>query len=996
MMKIQIYLFLFLLTGSFFVSCKEKIEHETDYTQFVNPFVGTDFHGHTFPGAIAPFGMIQVSPDSRLEGWDGCSAYHYSDSLIYGFSHTHLSGTGCSDYGDVLLMPFNSTPSVINTEYARPFSHDHENASPGYYSVLLNPAKPNDSINSDILVELTSSTRVALHRYTFEKGVGKKGVIIDLQHRDEVLASTIVFNKENNNIYGIRKSAAWNPHQQLAFSFLFSQPIEKVVFYKDNYTWNSPDKIEGLNCKAVLYFNDTVTSIVVKAAISANTSEENAALKNHEEVAGFDFDKVRNETNRLWNRELGKIEVFSPDVEKKKVFYTAMYHAFIAPNLFTDINGDYLGHDGKLHHTEGEDIYTVFSLWDTYRALHPLLNIIDQNRSKDFIYTFMKNYEQGGMLPVWELAGYETWCMIGYHSVPVIYDAYQKGFVTHNSEQLLKAMIHSAKLNKLGRPEYAKYGYIPGDMEHEDVSKTLEYAYDDWCITQFAKTIGNHSVYKSFAERAQYWKNIMDKNGFMHTVTNGAYINTFNPTEINNHITEGNSWQYSTYVPHDFNTWIDFIGGAQNANDFLDSLFYTSSNTTGRQQVDVTGLIGQYAHGNEPSHHAAYLYNYVGKAYKTQLMVRKIMKELYTSKPDGLCGNEDCGQMSAWYIFSAMGFYPVCPGDNQYIMGSPIFDRVIIHLENGKDFTVECKNQSDKNIYIKSANLNGRSYNKSFINYDDIKNGGTLKLLMSSTPNKYFGKNPKDRPVSKMKEEPIVINPTVTPSKMMFIDTVEVSLSVIHGAAVEIFYTLDGTLPSKLSKKYITPITLSSSCIVRSVAYNPNNGLYSKVTDSKFIKSNKDKKIEIKSHCSSMYTAGGADALIDNLRGKKHFSLGGWQGYQGEDFEAVVDLGKTKELTLLGAGFLQAIRSWIVFPTSVSFDISEDGVLYKNYGVYKNTFPVRNEEEIIQDFTVSKSDKARYIRIKAKNFGKLPEWHLGAGGEAFIFIDEILINTKEE
>lgn len=986
----------FILLAALFAACstQPKTEPDTHFTQYVNPLVGTDFHGHTYPGALLPFGMVQVSPDTRLDGWDGCSGYHYSDDLVYGFTHTHLSGTGCLDYGDVLLMPFTQNASVINTEYASKFSHDNETAQAGYYAVTLD--------KNNVKVELTASQRVALHRYTFPESSEKKGVIVDLKHRDLVLESNIYYDESTNSLSGIRNSKSWNDNQQLAFSILFSQPIERVDYYVNDQLVDNVEKIEGKNCKAAVYFADNTKEIVLKVAISANTQEPLAAMKNHAEVVDFDFERVRAEADAIWNKELGKIVVETNDVEKKKVFYTAMYHSFTAPYLFTDIDGTYLGQDGKIHKAEGANVYTVFSLWDTYRALHPLMTLIDRERTKDFLYTFMRHYEEGGMLPVWELAGFETWCMIGYHSVPVILDAYRKGLTNYDPEEMLKAMIHSAKLNKLGRPEYEKYGYIPADMEHEDVSKTLEYAFDDWAIAQFAKEIGNEEIYKEFTERCQFYKNLLDFNGFMHSKMNGAFEEPFNPAEVNNRFTEGNSWQYSTYVPHDLATYIELLGGRDVAEAHFDSLFHTSMELSGRHQVDVTGLIGQYAHGNEPSHHAAYLYNYLGKPWKTQELVRKIMRELYTSKPDGLCGNEDCGQMSAWYVLSAMGFYPVAPGDNQYVIGSPVFDKVTLNLENGKQFVITCKNQNDQNIYIKSAKLNGKSLERSYLTFDDIKDGGSLSLEMSSQPNKNLWCADAAIPHSLVDEYLITTVPIISPATKTFRDQVEIEIRLYEPAVKGdskmqypaqtdvIYYTLDGSEPTKESTKYTTPVTITNNSTLKAVAWNEKSG-YSKVVESEFVKFEQDKFIEILSTYSPLYTAGGDDGLIDNIRGKSNFGLGGWQGYWGTDFEAIVDLSEVKEIREIGAGFLQATRAWIFFPTEVTFEISDDKVNFKPYGKIKNSHPFHDETQITDDFMVKKTAKARYIRVKAKNFGKLPEWHLGYGGDAYIFIDEIIV-----
>lgn len=987
MKKLTAFLFIFL----FFVSLNAQYDIPT---QYVNPFVGTDFHGHTFPGAIVPFGAVQLSPDTRLKGWDGCSAYHYSDSIIYGFSHTHLSGTGASDYADILLMPFAGIPSVINTEYCSKFSHENETAEPGYYSVKLD--------KDDISVELTASQYVGVHRYLFPSSRSKKGFIIDLQHRDIVNSSSLR-KVSQNEIVGFRDSKAWNPHQYIAFSLQTTREIEKIEYYVDNKLVTVIDTIgiAGKNCKAIVYFKDDIKNVEIKVAISG--VDIPGAQNNMKEVKGLRFSSVKANAQKSWENELIKIKVETPDLELKRTFYTALYHCFVAPCLFSDLDGRYRGHDQKIYTVEeGRKMYTVFSLWDTYRALHPLLTLIDRERTKDFIYSFTKHYEQGGMLPVWELAAYETWCMIGYHSVPVILDAYIKDITNFDTEKMLQAMIHSAKLKKLGRPEFEQYGYIPGDKEHESVSKTLEYAYDDWCIAQFAKKIGNTAVYNEFITRAQYYKNIIDRNGFMHQKVNGAFVKPFNPSEVNNYFTEANSWQYSTYVPHDFETYTNIIGGEKVAIAFLDSLFSTSSELGGRKQVDITGLIGQYAHGNEPSHHAAYLYSYLGMPWKTQEMTRKIMQTLYTSKPDGLCGNEDCGQMSAWYVLSSLGFYPVCPGDNQYILGSPMFDKATIQLENGKNIMIWCNNQKPEHGYLSSILLNQEKLARSYFTYDDIKNGAFFEITMSKIPNKAFGRAKENRPISKV-EPTITMVPYFANSKKTFQDSLLVELRLYSPASRlrdrtvsypratdKVYFTTDGSTPTINSKLYEEGFYISTATTIKAVAYNPTTGL-SKVIEGVYSQFEKDKSINIKSKYGSQYTAGGDDGLIDNVRGTTNFSLGGWQGYQNQDFEAIVDLHSVKEINKIGAGFLQNIASWIWFPKEVTFEISDDNINFSLYGKVDNKFPDNNYESQIEDFTVKKKANARYVRVKAKNYGTIPSWHLGDGGAAHIFIDEIII-----
>ena len=731
-------------------------------SQYVNPFVGTAEHGHTYPGAILPFGAIQLSPDTRLDGWDGCSGYHYSDSRIYGFSHTHLSGTGCSDYGDILVTPFIGDPSVVNEKYALSFSHKNENAEPGYYVVKF---------DNGITAEMTAANYVGVHRYTFPKE-GKHGIIVDLQHRDKTLESSMTMKA--NDLVGYRRSEAWNDDQYCAFSLKTSVPAESVVYYVDDKPVNVKE-IKGTNCKAVLYFPERVKEVTVKVAISAVDVE--GAINNQTEVRDFNFDKVHKNATGIWNKELGKIDVSSDNEEFLRVFYTALYHCFTSPYLYSDLDGRYRGEDNRIHKVEGgHKVYTVFSLWDTYRTLHPLLNIIDQKRSGDFLYTFMNQYRQSGYLPMWELSAYETWCMIGYHAVPVVLDAYVKGIKDFSAEEMLKAMITTANLNKLGRPEYAKYGFVPGNMENESVSKTLEYAYDDWCIAMFARAIGDNSIYDEYIRRAQSYKNLIDNNGFMHGRMNGGFATPFNPREVNNFYTEANCWQYTTYVPHDFTTYIEMMGGPNRMERFLDRLFNSSSEMAGRDQADITGVIGQYAHGNEPSHHAAYLYNYVGKPDKTQAMVKKILTSLYSSKPDGLCGNEDCGQMSAWYVMSSLGFYPVCPGSNQYVIGYPLFKKAVVRLENGKEITIL---KDSEKPYIQSVKLNNKPLTRSYITYEEISNGATIEFVMGDAPSATWGVGDGNEPVAQIDlKKRIVPVPVFSTDKSSFQDKTRIAIRV--------------------------------------------------------------------------------------------------------------------------------------------------------------------------------------------------------------------------
>ena len=979
-------------------------------SQYVNPFVGTAEHGHTYPGAILPFGAIQLSPDTRLDGWDGCSGYHYSDSRIYGFSHTHLSGTGCSDYGDILVTPFIGDPSVVNEKYALSFSHKNENAEPGYYVVKF---------DNGITAEMTAANYVGVHRYTFPKE-GKHGIIVDLQHRDKTLESSMTMKA--NDLVGYRRSEAWNDDQYCAFSLKTSVPAESVVYYVDDKPVNVKE-IKGTNCKAVLYFPERVKEVTVKVAISAVDVE--GAINNQTEVRDFNFDKVHKNATGIWNKELGKIDVSSDNEEFLRVFYTALYHCFTSPYLYSDLDGRYRGEDNRIHKVEGgHKVYTVFSLWDTYRTLHPLLNIIDQKRSGDFLYTFMNQYRQSGYLPMWELSAYETWCMIGYHAVPVVLDAYVKGIKDFSAEEMLKAMITTANLNKLGRPEYAKYGFVPGNMENESVSKTLEYAYDDWCIAMFARAIGDNSIYDEYIRRAQSYKNLIDNNGFMHGRMNGGFATPFNPREVNNFYTEANCWQYTTYVPHDFTTYIEMMGGPNRMERFLDRLFNSSSEMAGRDQADITGVIGQYAHGNEPSHHAAYLYNYVGKPDKTQAMVKKILTSLYSSKPDGLCGNEDCGQMSAWYVMSSLGFYPVCPGSNQYVIGYPLFKKAVVRLENGKEITIL---KDSEKPYIQSVKLNNKPLTRSYITYEEISNGATIEFVMGDAPSATWGVGDGNEPVAQIDlKKRIVPVPVFSTDKSSFQDKTRIAIRVpevnlddktrkvtpeqkakqdkpmpvqqtkkpirvlaLDNNHYEIFYTLDGRDPSpKTGIQYKEPIVIDKDVTIKAIAVDAK-GNQSKVAEAHYVRYTRDKDLTYLTKPDPQYFAGGEVGLVDNLRGKVNYRIGGWQGFT-TDCEVVIDLREKKPVSQVGAGCLEEQRAWIFYPQSMEVYVSEDGKNYKSFG--KTTLNVtRSEGAHIQDLVVKGKANARYVKIVIKNYGKLPEWHLSAGQQSWLFVDEVWV-----
>ena len=831
-------------------------------TRFADPFVGTGAHGHTFPGAVAPFGMIQLSPDTRtLEGdWDGCSGYHYSDSTIYGFSHTHLSGTGCDDWCDVLVSPGAST-----------FRHSREKAEPGFYSVRL---------DNGVRVRLAAGTRSAMHEYTFSKGPAR--LTVDLRHRDRLDEWEI--NYGPNWCSGKRVSSSWAQRQHVYFYMEFS----------------APGSCELQDDGKAACFTFPGRKVSVRVGISS-VSEENARENLMSEYPRSLKD-LKKATAKQWEAYLGKLPCPYRDREHKRRFYTALYHTGIHPTLYSDVNGDYRGMDGKVHNTGGWNRYTVFSLWDTFRGEHPLLFEIEPERSVDFIKSMISIYEENGKLPVWELSGWETDCMIGYNSAPVIADAIARGFV-FDWEKAYEALKASSLRPEYGLESFRRNGMVLADDDHESVSKTLEYAYDDWCVAQVALHLGYTDDYQSYMRSAQYWRNVLDPGtGFMRARLNGRWFSPFDPREVNNNYTEANSWQYSFFVPQDVPALVEALGGTEAFEHRLDSLFTAPEGTTGREQADITGCIGQYAHGNEPSHHIPLLYTAIGKPEKTEKAVRRILETLYTSAPDGLCGNDDCGQMSAWYVLNSLGRYPLCPG---------------------------------------------------------------------------FTANPP------YETEPIVTNPWFEMESEFFADTLRVSI----GGEGNIFYRIgDGAF-----KPYDGPFTLRSACTME--AYSEARGQRSFTTRSTVSKILSDRDIQINSKYSRQYSAGGPQALIDTRRGGVNWRTGGWQGYQGTDFEAIVDLRSVRNIRSVGAGFMQDARSWIWMPRSVEYSVSDDGISWRSISRQDTTVDERDYDLQIWNCQARAGTKARYVKVFAKTIGTIPDWHPGAGYPGYIFIDEISVQA---
>ena len=935
---------------------------------YVNPFIGTGGHGHTYPGATMPFGMMQLSPDTRLDGWDGCSGYHYSDSYIYGFSHTHLSGTGVSDYGDILLMPTNTM--LLNNGadgqkgYRAYFSHDNETAETGYYKVHL------DSTNID--VELTVSPRSGVHKYQFPDN-SNQVIVLDLEHRDELLDFNIT-EVNDSTLKGYRHSKAWATQQKLYYYITFSKKISSKVY-------NDKASVAAFQLE-----NPDNDPVYVKIAISA--VDEAGAQKNLEsEIGNKSFATVKEEAQSAWETQLEKIVIESDNDDYKTHFYTALYHTMIAPNLYQDVDGRYRGMDLNIHQTDAFDYYTVFSLWDTYRAAHPLYTIIEQDRTNDFINTFLAKYNEGGIMPIWDLSACYTGCMIGYHAVPVIADAYLKGIDGYDAEKALEAMKHSATRDHLGLDSYKQFGYIPVENESESVSKTLEYAYDDWTIAQMAKAMNKNNDYRTYLQRAQYYKNVFDpETQFMRGRFRNTWFAPFDPYEVNFNYTEANSWQYSYYVPQDISGFISLLGGKDKLEANLDKLFTANMETSGRNQADITGLIGQYAHGNEPSHHMAYLYNYANRPHKTQERVYQILTELYKNAPDGISGNEDCGQMSAWYVLSSLGFYPVTPASNQYIIGTPLFPKATVNLENGNTFTVVAQNISAANKYIEYASLNGQSLDRTYITHEEIMKGGTLEFSMTDNP-AAWGSKVGQEPESTIDEHLIVPAPFIARGSVAFKGSTNVELDIVDKEAI-IYYRLDDSG----FQVYNQPFLISEPATLQ--VYAERSGAKSAVITTQFYKIDPNISITLETEYANQYNAGGNDALIDGIMGTKDFRTGTWQGYWDEDVVATVDLGKQRQVSTVSVNFLQDQRSWIFYPTEVECLVSEDGINYNTLGTYVVDSTKPSEDAMIRTFSFKRpATPSRYVKVIAKKLGVLPEWHLGYkhDGRSWIFVDEITI-----
>lgn len=744
MKKFTLLVLFVILVTSCKINVNKNNQQDNFFTNHVNPFIGTGGHGHTYPGATVPFGMLQVSPDNGISSWDWCSGYHYSDSIVAGFSHLHLSGTGIGDLADILFMPTNKkldlttkTTSRDQLPYKSKYSHVNEKATPGSYQVFLEDPKIN--------VELTSSQRTAFHKYTFAKN-DKQSVVIDLGFAinwDKALKTSITV-EDQFTISGYRYSMGWAKNQKVFFVAKFSKPITESVLLANKQIVTGKSA-EGENTAAQLFFDaNNNQELFVKVALSS-VSVANA--KDNLDGESSNFENTKTKAANIWNAALNKIEVETPVDSLKTIFYTAMFHTQVAPVAYSDKNGQFRREDDQIVTAKDYTAYSTLSLWDTFRAENPLLTLLAPKQTSDIVNSMLAYYDTKKILPVWTLYANETNTMTGYHSIPVIVDAYQKGIKGFDAEKAYQAMKATMMQDERGLNFYKKYGYIPYNLLDESVTITLEYAYDDWCVAQMAKALGKTEDYQFFLNRSKAYQYLFDsKTGFMRGKSEDgkSWNEPFDPKHSNHRehtdYTEGNAWQHSWFVPHNVDDFITLHGSNEVFTKRLEQLFTESSEITGSNvSADISGLIGQYAHGNEPSHHIAYMFNHANQPWRTQYWVRHILDTQYNTTPNGLSGNEDCGQMSAWYVFSSMGLYPMNPASGEYEIGSPIFEKAKINLEGGKSFVIEAENVSDKNFYIQSATLNGVPFNTTVITHQQILQGGILHFVMGAEPNKKWG-----------------------------------------------------------------------------------------------------------------------------------------------------------------------------------------------------------------------------------------------------------------
>ena len=972
-----------LITALLFGLTATAQEAQWTSIQDINPFIGTGGHGHTHPSAQAPFGMIQLGPNTRYDGWDGCGGYHYTDSAMYGFTCTHLSGTGVSDYGDLLMLPYSSPTK--EGDHIKFFKED-EHAQAGYYACILN-----DSTR----IEATAGDRIGKLRLHFPRK-SSPGIMVDLNFRDRVLKQD--FSALGNGKFeGHRISEGWASEQHFYFGFNIS-PIPDSV-------WQLTPGVYWLALPEGTF--DAEVSISM-----SGTSEEGAWKNYHGESAERDFEKVFAETQGKWAKELAKSTVKSASADDRAILATALYHAYAVPNLWSDVDGAYRGADGKIYTDTEHAHYTVYSLWDTYRTAHPLYTITQPERTQEFIYGMLDMYKQRGRLPIWELAGNETDCMIGYHSVSVLADAIAKGYHT-DTVLTLEAMRATAEMNVFGLGAYQESGFLSIEDESESVSKTLEYAYDDACIAWTAERLGNLGMMNSYNQRASAYRSVIDpESGFVRPRTNGDFLSPYAPQEVNNHFTEANAYQYSFSPVHDIEGWMEvltnFRAARENWNslplkkqtmvvksrhdvleDLLDELFTAPSETTGREQADITGLIGQYAHGNEPSHHIAYLYNATNNPGKTSYWVNEVLNSQYQNTPDGLSGNEDCGQMSAWYVMASMGLYPLVPGQPHYQLSTPKWDAIHLELANGKSLDIAAKGTGP---YLSSYNLGVEVMmhkQKRYVSHQKLLEGGTWDVERGTDEGLW---NTTERYKTSLN------NPT-PPATIIRVNRTfsgETPVEIIPTGSYDLWrYDRYENVKWKKDRKGRERIgTAYDNGFVTAIP--PQYGYGNHIAKAVFTQRDDNYSARwIQGTPTSQYTAGGAGAAVDGIRGDTDWRKGHWIGIQGEDAVLEISLEKPKAMRSISVGILKDIRAWIALPKALEISIWYEGsTAWKTIDVLPVENPLGEEEATRKEviFAHDSQRTVKRVRVKFTNAGKLQDWHPGAGYPSYFFVDEVWLD----
>lgn len=980
--------------------------HGQQPVDMVNVFIGTGGHGHTFPGAVLPFGMVQLSPDQRLQGWDWCSGYHYSDSTIMGFSHTHLSGTGASDLGDILFMPYlgpvfanPGPPENPATGYRSAFTHEKEQAEPGYYSVLL--------LDDSIHVELTVTDRCGFQRYTFPHSDSAR-LIIDLSHgiSDEPI-HTMIRIVDNQTIMGSRRSRGWAQDHIIFFYARFSAPFVDWTPAEGEQIMDRRMEINGTKSKMILRFDTRKeNTLLIKTGISA-VDVEGARNNLIREIPGWDFDSVRYAAREKWNRMLSRVQIAdTTQPEKKTIFYTALYHSLIHPSLFSDADGRYRGMDGKIYQ-DSVEYYTIFSLWDTFRAAHPLYHFLYPEYNRKFVISLLKKYREFGKLPMWELHSNDTYCMTGNHAIPVIAEEmlYSSSWSEEWKKLALEAVVRTSLINDRGMYLYRKYGFVPSDAETDAVTKTLEYAYDDYAVYRLADIMGETDLAGYFLQRSSHPFRLFDeKTGFFRGRNQtGLWVDPFDPIRPSgwgtSDYTEGNAWQYLWFIPHDIPSLIKKLGGQRKFAEKLDQFLSTHFSDNYYIPSDISGLIGLYAHGNEPVHHVAYLYNYAGQPVKTQRLVRLIMDSLYTAGTDGYPGNEDCGQMSAWFVFSALGFYPVDPVAPYYLIGTPLFDSVTVFIPGEKPLTITARRESGGSMYIRRVERNEREYPFVFLNKSELKKGGKLEFDLTDQPAGSWGTKMNSLPPEMVHSVPSIpsFKPLFLPyeesGKLSFLNEKTIRLRCETPGA-RIVYSESPDFQS--FQIYQEPLRLTSSKTLhvrseldskksRVIALSFHREIFRESVQQEFPRWMKPPVFHHK------YQAGGKYALLDGHFGGPRFTDGKWQGIYGNDLDVIIDLGKEFLIDSVSVRFLKNHGSWIFLPVEV---IMEGGTSPDSLSLlYQEHLPepAGYEADEIRTFSTPVRKKIRFVRLLAVNPAICPPWHSGAGNQAFMFVDEISI-----